>query len=536
MSDFTYYDMLGISAKATEAEIKDAYKERARYYHPDVTSLAPEIAQAQLKVINEAYSILGSAPKRKEYDEELLARKELTILGEISEVVEQLLQGKFKVAVESIKEAIEKVPESDIPRGLLASAYHMRAMVAFESQKYDIAKKLLKQALAVEFEDPDLKHALECDLAVVEHRIQAPVPLTDADTIALELGSRNKHSVLRAIQALSTGLFPEDPKIVQALQKAAASPYRDVRIAALRVLMTHDPKHEAAYEALSDFYNGGKDDAKIRALRQFTKKSPRSLAAILSPLVWEPQEKIRIQVIEILGKRGNKDLLTDLYPLLWSKSGEVPRKALWAILRIQKNLKALLGLMPKTKAIAPAQRKIRSQLGDKSACFPHIASFWEIPQKRAHVLKTWMKTKNAQPFLPYAMVAFYDKMAGATDACREFLSHHGDLSLAMMIEASKDEDWMIRLGAIEVLKDIKSPQSCDTLLAALSDSRPLILKGAIEGLGKLGDSRAIDALRLLLRNEDKEISNLAQTALNEIRGQKSPSQKKREKGFDKWTG
>jgi HEAT repeat protein len=96
----------------------------------------------------------------------------------------------------------------------------------------------------------------------------------------------------------------------------------------------------------------------------------------------------------------------------------------------------------------------------------------------------------------------------------------------MVVEASKDEDWLIRLGAIEVLKDIKSPQSFDTLLTALSDSRPLILKAAIEGLGRMGDPRAVDSLRLLLRHEDTEVTDLAQKALNEIRGQKAPTPKK----------
>lgn len=536
MSEFTYYDLLGISVKATEAEIKDAYKERARYYHPDVTALAPEIAQAQLKIINEAYGILGSASKRKEYDEEMIARKELTIMGDLGEVVEQLIEGKFQKALEAIKAAIEKVPESDIPRGLLATTYHMRAMTAYESQKYDIAKKMLSKALTLEFDDPELRASIKNDLAVVEHRLQAPVPLTDVDTIVKELDSSNKLSVLRAIQVLSTGLFPGEPAIIAALQKATGSLYRDVRIAALKVLVTHDPKHRVAYEALGEFYAGGKEEAKLRALRLFAKKCHRSLVNLVVPLFWESQEKIRFLAIETYAKRGNSKGLSQLYPLYWSTSVEIQRKALWAVSRLQRKPGALLGFLPKPSVIKPMQKKLRAQLKEQAALFPQQAAFWENPQKRAAVLRTWMKTKTPGQFLPYAMVAFYEKMPGSTEACREFLAQNGELSLTMMLAAAKDEDWMIRLGAIEVLKEIKSPQSCDSLLVALSDSRPLILKAAIEGLGMLGDPRAVDGLRLLLRHEDKEITDMAQEALNAVRGQKAPPSKRRRASFDGWQG
>lgn len=536
MSDFTYYDLLGISSKATEAEIKDAYKERARYYHPDVTSLTPEIAQAQLKIINEAYAILGSAAKRKDYDEEMIARKELTIMGDLGEVVEQLMEGKFQKALDAIKAAIEKVPESDIPRGLMATAYHMRAMTAYESQKYDAAKKMLAKALTLEFDDPELRESIKHDLAVVEHRMQAPVPLTDVETIVKELGATNKLSVLRAIQVLSTGLFPGDPAIVEALQKAAGSLYRDVRIAALKVLVTHDPKHRVAYEALGEYYAGGKEEAKLRALQLFAKKCRRPLLALVTPLFWESQEKVRMLAIETFAKHGTSKDLNAIYPLYWSVSPEVARKAIWAVSRLQGKLGAILGFLPKPAVIKPMQKKVRALLKDQAAIFPQQAAFWENAQKRASVIRTWMKAKSQAQYLPYAMVAFYEKMPGATEACREFLAQNGELSLTMMLAAAKDEDWMIRLGAIEVLKEIKSPQTCDCLLVALSDSRPLILKAAIEGLGKLGDPRAVDGLRLLLRHEDQKITDMAQAALNELRGQKAPPNKRRKGSFDGWQG
>ena len=54
------YSVLGISASATDAEIKKAYREMVRKYHPDNYHNNPlsDLAQEKMKEINEAYSTL----------------------------------------------------------------------------------------------------------------------------------------------------------------------------------------------------------------------------------------------------------------------------------------------------------------------------------------------------------------------------------------------------------------------------------------------------------------------------------------------
>lgn len=61
-----YYEILGVSRKATEQEIKTAFRKLARKYHPDVNK-APE-ASEKFKDINEAYEVLSDAQKRQRYD------------------------------------------------------------------------------------------------------------------------------------------------------------------------------------------------------------------------------------------------------------------------------------------------------------------------------------------------------------------------------------------------------------------------------------------------------------------------------------
>lgn len=63
-----FYAELGVSKDATEAEIKKAYRKLARDFHPDSNPDNPS-AEERFKAISEAYAVLSSPSKRKEYDE-----------------------------------------------------------------------------------------------------------------------------------------------------------------------------------------------------------------------------------------------------------------------------------------------------------------------------------------------------------------------------------------------------------------------------------------------------------------------------------
>jgi curved DNA-binding protein len=63
-----YYKVLGVDKKATQEEIKKAFRKLAVQYHPDKNP-GNKQAEEQFKQINEAYEVLGDAEKRKKYDE-----------------------------------------------------------------------------------------------------------------------------------------------------------------------------------------------------------------------------------------------------------------------------------------------------------------------------------------------------------------------------------------------------------------------------------------------------------------------------------
>ena len=62
------YNILGVDPKATEGEIRTAYRKLARRYHPDVNPGDDE-AEAKFKEVAAAFDVLSDADKRKNYDE-----------------------------------------------------------------------------------------------------------------------------------------------------------------------------------------------------------------------------------------------------------------------------------------------------------------------------------------------------------------------------------------------------------------------------------------------------------------------------------
>lgn len=67
MENQSYYDVLGVSQDATPVEIKEAYRRKAFEFHPDRNRENPD-ASAHMKTLNEAYAVLSSKSKRREYD------------------------------------------------------------------------------------------------------------------------------------------------------------------------------------------------------------------------------------------------------------------------------------------------------------------------------------------------------------------------------------------------------------------------------------------------------------------------------------
>ena len=63
-----YYEVLGIQKGASDDDIKKAYRQMAKKYHPDLNPGDKE-AEARFKEVNEAYEVLSDAQKKARYDQ-----------------------------------------------------------------------------------------------------------------------------------------------------------------------------------------------------------------------------------------------------------------------------------------------------------------------------------------------------------------------------------------------------------------------------------------------------------------------------------
>ncbi|MBN1535719.1 MAG: molecular chaperone DnaJ [Anaerolineales bacterium] len=66
MTQRDYYEVLGVGRNASNDDLKTAFRQKARQFHPDVNKDAD--AEEKFKELNEAYAVLSDADKRAAYD------------------------------------------------------------------------------------------------------------------------------------------------------------------------------------------------------------------------------------------------------------------------------------------------------------------------------------------------------------------------------------------------------------------------------------------------------------------------------------
>ena len=103
-----YYELLGLNSKASQEEIRMAYRNKLKEWHPDKNPDCIKEAEEITKTLNYAYYILGDPERRKNYDRML----RFTQGKEFGKYVnEKAFRDKIKKASPVLKEILENVRE-----------------------------------------------------------------------------------------------------------------------------------------------------------------------------------------------------------------------------------------------------------------------------------------------------------------------------------------------------------------------------------------------------------------------------------------
>ena len=70
----SYYQRLGIPFWASAPEIRRAYRQMSKRYHPDTSLLDPDVAVQRFQEVQEAYIVLTNPIQRAQYDALLRVR------------------------------------------------------------------------------------------------------------------------------------------------------------------------------------------------------------------------------------------------------------------------------------------------------------------------------------------------------------------------------------------------------------------------------------------------------------------------------
>jgi len=109
MATADYYEFLGVSRDASEAEIKKAFRQLAMKHHPD-RNPGDKGAEERFKAINEAYAVLSDPDRRAQYDR--FGRVDLPSggidLGGFGDLFEDIFEGFFTGGARSARGRVRR--------------------------------------------------------------------------------------------------------------------------------------------------------------------------------------------------------------------------------------------------------------------------------------------------------------------------------------------------------------------------------------------------------------------------------------------
>lgn len=115
METKNYYDILGVSVKASADEITSAKNALAKKYHPDANMRDGIDTTEKMQEILEAYAVLSDSAKRAEYDRDISGRKPVMQTYDLkhAENEEEETESGFVVYWKASNQLYDIITESD---------------------------------------------------------------------------------------------------------------------------------------------------------------------------------------------------------------------------------------------------------------------------------------------------------------------------------------------------------------------------------------------------------------------------------------
>ena len=132
-----YYSVLGLDRKASQKEIKKAFRKLARKYHPDVNG-GDKTAAEKFREINEANEVLSDPEKRKKIEQIALLLNG-ALLGE------KMVGLKMNVPAEHMEKVIALLPSLNAPT--VASLYQSKWFSVEVVVRSDTVRELIPKLL-----------------------------------------------------------------------------------------------------------------------------------------------------------------------------------------------------------------------------------------------------------------------------------------------------------------------------------------------------------------------------------------------------
>jgi tetratricopeptide (TPR) repeat protein len=230
----THYELLGIGPEATPEEVRAAYFEKSRAFHPDLRH-RPDLADCQRELetvftrLRLAFETLSDARQRAEYDARVKAPADLALEpmaepGARAEIAarsyararELIAEKDFHPAVEMLREAIRSVPDN-------AEYRYCLAQVELQNANW-VDKGLANLMEAARLEPKRQQYLREAARALLEHGRIAEAELFARRAVKLDPTAQNQQLLELVTSAAEKKSTPAPPPAAAEAPPAASRP------------------------------------------------------------------------------------------------------------------------------------------------------------------------------------------------------------------------------------------------------------------------------------------------------------------------